>query len=170
MKYCWSCKETKDVSLFGLNKSKPDGLATECKECKRSKDRKYVAANREILKQKASEWYYNNKEYANKRNREYSKNWRKLNKDKNCSKSNKYRASKLNATPIWVCEEHKWLIDEVYHLAKIRSMSTGISWHVDHILPLKGKEVCGLHVIENLQVIPASINISKGNRLVCSQS
>lgn len=170
MKYCWKCKETKDKTLFGSNKAKKDGLSTECRECKRNADLEYASRNREKYKQRASEWYYSNKDYVLKMSKERSKQWRNNNKDKNCSKSNKYRASKLNATPKWVDEEHKWLIDEVYHLAQIRSKATGICWHVDHIVPLKGKEVCGLHVIDNLQVLPASVNISKGNRLVCSQS
>lgn len=152
--------------MFGLNKSKKDGFASECKECKRSKDLEYAANNREKAKQKAKEWYQNNKDYALEKMKVYGKHWRKENKDKNCSKSNKYRASKLKATPPWVNKEHMWLIDEVYHLAKVRSKSTGVLWHVDHVVPLKGKGVCGLHVIENLQLLPAIENISKGNKFV----
>lgn len=167
MKYCWCCKETKDFSLFGFNKSKKDGLATECKECKRKKDLIYKTHNSNKAKQKAAEWYSQNKDYALERMKIYGKQWRIKYKDKNCSKSNRYRASKLKATPLWVDEEHKWLIDEVYHLSKIRNESTGIVWHVDHIVPLQGTNVCGLHVIENLQVIPNKENLSKGNKHVC---
>ena len=167
MKYCWSCKQTKNTSLFGPNKNKKDGLSTECRECKRNLDRLYAKLNREKAKQNAKEWYNNNKEYALERMKQYNQQWRIENKDKNCSKSNKYRAAKLKATPSWVDEEHKWLIDEVYHLAQVRSKVTGISWHVDHIVPLKGKDVCGLHVIENLQVIPSKQNLQKGNKHVC---
>jgi hypothetical protein len=161
------CKQQKDKDLFGKNKNKLDGLSDECKICKKELDKKYYLANKEKIKQRTSTWYFNNKEHANSKMKEYGKKWRVENKDKNCSKSTKYRASKLKATPLWVDEEHKWLIDEVYHLAKIRSESTGIVWHVDHIVPLKGKTVCGLHVIENLQILPATENISKGNKFVC---
>lgn len=152
------------MSLFGFNKSKKDGFATECKECKRKKDLEYVAKNRETAKQRSAEWYKNNKDYALERMKDYGKQWLRENKDKNCSKSNKYRAAKLKAVAKWVDKEHQWLIDEVYSLAKSRSECTGVLWHVDHIVPLQGKNVCGLHVVENLQVIPAKDNLTKGNK------
>ena len=40
---------------------------------------------------------------------------------------------------------------------------TGIEWHVDHIIPLKGDVVCGLHVWNNFAVIPKVDNLRKGN-------
>ena len=52
----------------------------------------------------------------------------------------------------------------MFDLAVKRSIMTGIKWHVDHIIPLQGKLVSGLHTVENLQVIPAKINMRKGNR------
>jgi hypothetical protein len=53
---------------------------------------------------------------------------------------------------------------EAYHLAQLREKITGIKWHVDHIIPLNGKSVCGLHTWNNLAVIPAVVNLSKGNK------
>lgn len=51
---------------------------------------------------------------------------------------------------------------EAHELRKLRNKLTGIEWHVDHILPLKGKNVCGLHIWNNLQVIPKTLNLRKG--------
>jgi hypothetical protein len=63
MKYCWKCQTSKPKASFGLNKSKADGLATECKECKRHQDRQYAARNRDKAKENALDWYYKNHEY-----------------------------------------------------------------------------------------------------------
>lgn len=71
------------------------------------------------------------------------------------------RAGKIRATPSWA---NLFFIEEAYDLAQLRTKATGFKWHVDHIVPLRSKSVCGLHVENNLQVIPAIHNISKGNR------
>lgn len=53
---------------------------------------------------------------------------------------------------------------EAHDLRRRRNHLTGFEWHVDHILPLKGKQVCGLHIWSNLQVIPKIINLKKGSK------
>ena len=58
-----------------------------------------------------------------------------------------------------------WVLQEAVSLARLRETVVGGRWHVDHIVPLKSKIVCGLHCSANLQVIPAIINSSKGNRV-----
>jgi hypothetical protein len=71
------------------------------------------------------------------------------------------RARKRNAMPQWADRQ---AITQVYREAKQRIKDTGEQWHVDHIVPLAGKNVCGLHVHWNLQVIPARENMSKSNK------
>ena len=58
----------------------------------------------------------------------------------------------------------KFVTREAHQLRKSRNECTGLEWHVDHIIPLKGKEVCGLHIWSNLAVIPKVENLRKGNR------
>jgi hypothetical protein len=67
------------------------------------------------------------------------------------------------ATPNWLSELDKLFIKEIYHLAVLRSEALGIEFDVDHIVPLHGKTVCGLHVPSNLQLLPRSQNITKKN-------
>lgn len=67
------------------------------------------------------------------------------------------------ATPNWLSELDRLFIKEIYHLAVLRSEELGIDFDVDHIVPLHGKTVCGLHVPSNLQLLPRSQNISKKN-------
>lgn len=73
------------------------------------------------------------------------------------------RALKLKATPSWITEDQLEEIENFYWLTKDLQSLSGEVYHVDHIVPLKGKNVCGLHVPWNLQVLPADINLSKGN-------
>lgn len=166
MKHCYKCKTFKLPTEFGKNKSRKDGLSDECRFCKQKQDREYAAKNREAAKQRASSWYYNNLDYALERNKNTSKRWRTENKDKNCAKSTRYRAKKLQATPKWLTKEQHKQIESFYWLANLQFELTDTQYHVDHIVPLKGKTVCGLHVPWNLQVIPALENIRKGNKIV----
>ena len=73
------------------------------------------------------------------------------------------QAAKAKRTAGWLTAEDKWLIDEIYDLAVLRTKLHGFSWHVDHIIPLRGKFVSGLHVPSNLQVIPWFDNVKKAN-------
>lgn len=88
--------------------------------------------------------------------------WRQNNPDKHTAATMARECRKIKATPNWVI---KFYIDEAYHLAKLREKHTGIKHHVDHIVPLRNKTVCGLHSHTNLQVIPAVLNMRKGNKL-----
>lgn len=67
------------------------------------------------------------------------------------------------AKPAWVDEE---ALIAVYEDARKLSLETGIQHHVDHIVPIRGKMVCGLHVPWNLQILTAEDNMRKGNRML----
>jgi len=83
--------------------------------------------------------------------------WKKLNPDKVAA------AGKNKAKPAWL---PRLALDEVYAKRREVSERTGVEHHVDHIVPLHGKTVCGLHVPWNLQVLPAKENHTKNDRLL----
>ena len=82
------------------------------------------------------------------------KRWQQNNRDKVRLKNANERANKIQRFPKWADKE---LIKEFY-------LNCPEGYHVDHIIPLRGRDVSGLHVIENLQYLPAKENMSKGNR------
>ena len=75
----------------------------------------------------------------------------------------KRKAQKLHATPTWADET---AIDAFYAEADRLTCEMGVKHQVDHILPLQGETVCGLHVPANLRVIPAIENLRKSNRIL----
>lgn len=93
------------------------------------------------------------------------KKWSKNNPVKILAHTRKQQIKRLMRSPKWLTEDDHWMIEQSYELAALRTKMFGFSWHVDHILPLQGKTVSGLHVPTNLQVIPAVDNIRKGNRV-----
>jgi hypothetical protein len=188
MKTCNRCGETKELELFSKASSCRDGHRNYCKTCHSKYKHSWYKANQLYHYIKCKDWNKRNpekgKEYKAKYNqkpeskilaKQYrylhkthiantKSTWLKSNRWKATATGARYKAAKLQRTPIWVDEDDLWLVKEAYDLAEKRSIMTNISWHVDHIIPLQGKIVSGLHVIANLQVIPAKLNISKGNR------
>ena len=90
------------------------------------------------------------------RNKEHLIAYRKINKAKILAKANMYYATKLNATPRWADKD---LIKDIYMEAQYHQM------HVDHIIPLNSKVVCGLHWEGNLQLLSPQENTRKSNRI-----
>jgi hypothetical protein len=119
---------------------------------------------RERTKDRAAEtrleWQRANPEKVN----EFCKQWRDKYPEKNLAKAIRYRASRDNRTVSWDKELTDLVVQEASHKCFLMQKLTGYAWHVDHVIPLNGKTVSGLHVWNNLSVIPASQNMSKGNR------
>jgi hypothetical protein len=163
MKHCNACNTTKNTTEFYIKRSSSGGLMSKCKECSKAAKRKWAKENRELLRE------YDKKYYEREDRKEYMKaylsNHMKENKAQWNARSAKRRASKLQRTPEWLTDDHLWMIEEVYELAQLRSKVTGVDHHVDHVVPLRGKTVSGLHVPWNLQVIPWYENLSKSNGL-----
>jgi hypothetical protein len=163
--------------------------------CKRGHDGERYARNGECVqcaRNKAKQWAKDNPEQHNKKGRETKARYREKTKEYNrlyrlrtkeqraeyklkYYEENKYkyntwvaqrRALKLNATPSWLTKEHKKSVRIKYKFSDTISVITGIRHHVDHIIPLQGENVCGLHVPWNLQVIPATENTVKHNHVV----
>lgn len=103
----------------------------------------------------ASKYYQNNKESRNayRRTKKYPGKKALYSQNRRCAQSKR--------TPSWANQD---LIECKYLEAKFMEWFTGEKYHVDHIVPLSGKNVCGLHVEYNLQVIPAKENLVKNNK------
>ena len=82
------------------------------------------------------------------------KRWYEKNKAKQLAKSNMEKAAKLQRIPPWADIE---AIKQFY-------LDRHEGYHVDHIIPLRGKTVSGLHILENLQYLPAKENMAKSNK------
>ena len=93
----------------------------------------------------------------------YQKLWKKNNLAKVAADDLKRRRSIKNATPSWLTRKDWDKMNYIYSLAKEQSSIVGEKYHVDHIIPIRGKNICGLHVPWNLQVLPSDLNLKKGN-------
>jgi hypothetical protein len=171
MKTCIKCNQEKELSEFYSTKRNRDGLDGRCKLCKnqysrdqyfKTKDKRTIKirewreANKERCREITLNWNQNNSE----RYKAYQKKYYEENKAAYVAKLAKYRASKLQATPLWADLEQ---IKRVYKACAKISERTGVEHHVDHIIPLQGKNVCGLHVEKNLAIISAKANLEKSN-------
>ena len=137
--------------------------------------KQYRKDNPEKIKVLAKDWAKKNPEkikgYAvkavkawNERNPDYQSNFYKANKERYIAARARRRAAQESATPTWLTAIDKAMIQEMYDVSEARYIQTGIKHHVDHIVPINGKGVAGMHVPWNLQVITAHENLSKGWR------
>jgi hypothetical protein len=152
VKVCNTCNTEKQLSEFSMrtrtrkNGSKYKAPYAHCKTCRNNKN----ALHRKSPEGKAT-----------------IKAYRKSPEGKARAKRAKALRVKRNkqATPKWLTKEQKQQIVNIYeHMRDCRTI-TGEDYHVDHIVPIRGENVCGLHVPWNLQVLPADVNISKSNEV-----
>lgn len=151
-----------------------------CLECTKEKIARYYKENPEKFRELRRQAYAANPEPEKAIARKRSAEWRKLNpkhvgtieakqrwKASNTAKVRAYtakrRAAKIQRTPNWLSSFDLWVFEEAYELAALRTKLFGFSWHVDHIIPLQGEKVSGLHVPTNIQVISWIDNVSKAN-------
>jgi hypothetical protein len=190
MKLCVTCKAEKSLSEFYKRKDSPDGYRNDCKDCRQVNALKNYYdrhdANKSRMKKTHAnkiaknpnfyaEWYEKNRDKDLEKSKlAYQENaedrkakqrlWSKTNRGTANALSKNYKLKKINATPKWLSESQLLHIKCKYQLAAMLNIHGVEPWHVDHIVPIRGKDVCGLHVPWNLRVIPAKENMTKGNR------
>lgn len=152
---------------------------TICVECKKETFRKQYLNNKDRWLSYYKKWYAENREYVTNKASKYReafpekvketlKKYRELHKEDHCSRERIRAMRKRNAAPVWLSEDQKGIIEHIYNCAKALTKVSGIKMAVDHIVPLKGKTVCGLHVPWNLRVIDVVSNSKKHSNLTNS--
>jgi hypothetical protein len=144
---CSKCKEEKSLDEFYRCFNSTSGRVSQCKTCRHSQKRKY---------------YYDNLDTQKKiRRNNYERNRLSY-----IIRAKLRRRNVRHQTPKWLTFEQRREIELIYEHARECEALTGDQYVVDHIVPLKGVNVCGLHVPWNLQVLPSDVNDSKGNKLI----
>ena len=155
-KICTTCKESKLLIEFTKRSDSKDGLSYYCKLCINQRDRKFKTENPESVAKAQAKYRDANREILRARVAETDRK----NKGVRVARLVKYRVAKINRTPAWANND---AIKQIYiECAKRRTQGENVV--VDHIIPLQGKIVSGLHVAENLRIICAKENSLKSNR------
>jgi hypothetical protein len=126
-------------------------------EAAKAAGRRYYLANKEEVKERA-------KAQDPKKQREYKDRYKAKNPELFKVHVNARRRRLREAQPDWLTKEQRMAIRETYALAQKMTENTGVQHEVDHIIPLHGKNISGLHVPWNLQVMPYMDNRRKNNK------
>lgn len=131
---------------------------TRTAEDKRAARRADYRRHTERYKKNARDLYEKNKDKRLQQSREWKKNNPEAAALMSRMASSKRNAKKKMATPPWLTDDQLALIRSIYEEAIRLTKETGTPYEVDHIVPLSGKTVSGLHVPWNLRAIPAQEN------------
>lgn len=159
-KTCSKCGEIKSLDNFHKASNQKSGYYSSCKVCKNITQKLVVLKNPEKKKRNDANYRLKRPEVGKEARKKYYYN----NKNLWTIASAKRRASKLQRTPPWLSEQDKAYIEYIYKFSRNISKYLDKEYHVDHIIPLQGDLVSGLHVPSNLQVLPANNNLQKGNK------
>lgn len=144
---------------FYIRDRKAGKYRTDCINCTCKRVKNRDDAKREVKQEYRKEHYRQNKgRYQELRRQHYENNRAEYVRQ---AREREGRL-KVQQTPVWA---NKAAIKAFYDHAALMSKITGHPYHVDHIIPLNGATVCGLHVETNLRVVPATVNLSKSNLL-----
>ena len=174
-----SCLVCDRVDTLARNRRNAEHLAASSRAYRKANPEKvksayvsYRARNPEKVKAWKSASQKRHRGAANKRQQRYHVThreqinariaaWQKANPEKELAKVRRRQAAKLRRMPIWADQQ---AMDAVYRAAQIAKVTwPDVEIHVDHVVPLQGRLVSGLHVHDNLRIIRAEANRSKSN-------
>jgi len=160
-KKCIHCDAEKIESLFHFNTSRKK-YEGSCLECWTKKRKENNLRNLEGNRASKKRYVQNNPDKVKKSKQK----WKENNIGKVKADKAKRKERVAQATPKWLTPIQIEAIQNAYFMADLRTQCFDDYYHVDHIIPICGKNVCGLNVPWNLEVIKASENLKKGNKLL----
>jgi hypothetical protein len=166
--YYHSNKEAHQALCKRWRAENPDRAKEICRnDYQRNKDsvlsrtKQYYYDNKETYTQYKQQWRNNNGARISQTVKAYRTKNLFVVRVKDAIHAARKRALKTQATPLWANVQ---AIENIYLMCQQKTMETGVEYHVDHIIPLKGKKVSGLHVENNLRIITQSENCRKSNK------
>jgi len=172
LRYCRICdyraekeEQLEDFVQAGINDGAEFGKRNLCKSCRQAQ-RNVKNGGTFSNKVKSDEAHQNRRSYLENREARLRKvkEWAENNRGKSNSYKAKNKKERALRVPKRLTEDDKWMMQQAYLHAQAQTERHGIQFHVDHIIPLQGKTVSGLHVPSNLQVIPWYENLEKSNK------
>jgi len=164
-KRCSKCEATKPVTEFYRRSENKGWLFSHCKECTRARADEYYRDNNEECRAMRRRYHFSSKEKRSPHKKAYYQStkeerlaygsaWAKANRPALRARDARRAAAEKRRIPAWA------------DLAAIKKVYKECpeGYHVDHIIPLQGENVSGLHIAENLQYLTPEENLSKGNR------